>query len=126
MKFLAYKNGENNRAMASRNFDGNERASTSAKVTSCAAEIFFSMTFSISSRELAAVTLDVQFKIQPQTARVPVGRAEQNPVAVHDHQLGMVEGRRREPDVAAAFQNLPPHARVTPNARTAGCFSRAG
>ena len=49
-------------------------------------------------RKLAPVTFDVQFEIQPQTARVPVGRAEQNPVAVHNHQLGVVERRRREPE----------------------------
>ena len=43
-----HKYGENKRAMASRSFAGKERLSTSAKETSRAVEIFFSMTFSIS------------------------------------------------------------------------------
>ena len=30
-------------------------------------------------------------------------------MAIHHHQLRVVEGRRCEPDTAAAFEHLPPH-----------------
>ena len=58
--------------------------------------------------ELATVAFHVHLEVEPEAARIPVGRAEKDPVAVHYHQLGMVEGRGREPDVTAAFQHLPP------------------
>ena len=60
-------------------------------------------------REIACVAFHVQLKVQPQTARVPVGRAEQNPVPVHNHQLRVVKRRGREPETAAVFEHLPPH-----------------
>ena len=103
----------------------NGRPSTSARVTSCAPRSFCRDDRFHASCEIASVTFDVQLEIQPQAARVPVGRAKQDPMAVHNHQLGMVEGRRREPEVAAAFEHLPPHRARRPMDEWQIVFGRA-
>ena len=54
--------------------------------------------------EVAVVAFDVELEIEPQAAGVPIGRADERPDAIDDHQLGVVEGRRREPDAAAALR----------------------
>lgn len=59
--------------------------------------------------KLAAIGFDVQFEIEPKAASVPVGRTNQDPVTVDDHQLRVVERRLCEPDVTATFEDLPPH-----------------
>src|SRR5262245_6969978 len=41
--------------------------------------------------ELGAVALDVQLEVEPEAPRVEVGRADEGPGAVDDHQLGVVE-----------------------------------
>ena len=41
--------------------------------------------------QLLVVALHVKFKIKPQAPRVPIGRSDQRPDAIDDHQLGVVE-----------------------------------
>src|SRR5882757_8159741 len=61
--------------------------------------------------EAFVLDLDSELEVQPETARVPVGTADQRPRVVDRHQLGMVERRGPQPDMAAGFQQgLERHA----------------
>jgi hypothetical protein len=57
--------------------------------------------------EFGAVTLDVEFKVEPQAPCVPIGRAKKRPFAIDDHELRMIELAGAQPHTAAALEHLP-------------------
>jgi hypothetical protein len=57
--------------------------------------------------EFGAVTLDVEFKFEPQAPCVPIGRAKKRPFAIDDHELRMIELAGAQPHTAAALEHLP-------------------
>src|SRR4029077_13927064 len=56
--------------------------------------------------EFGAVTLDVEFKFEPQAPCVPIGRAKKRPFAIDDHELRMIELAGAQPHTAAALEHL--------------------
>ena len=57
-------------------------------------------------RQGVIITFHIEFEVKAKAARVPVARAQQHPVAVHRHQLGVIERRRREMQLRA-FAHQP-------------------
>ena len=45
--------------------------------------------------ELSVIAFDVELEVQAQASRVPVDRPEQDPIVVHYHELGVIEGSLR-------------------------------
>ncbi len=58
-------------------------------------------------RELAVVAFDVELEVEPEASRVPIRRAEQDPVVVDDHELAVIERCfRSKPDADAVSEHL--------------------
>src|SRR5258708_6360136 len=57
--------------------------------------------------EAVVLDLDGELEVQPEAAGVPVGAADQRPGIVDRHQLGMIERRRPQPDIAAGLDQAP-------------------